>query len=88
VIRYSGLRYITSGDAQPLVTEDVAPADVLGRVEAVWEDGSASARRLDTHARRLRGVWLARAHPMRAIAAATRTRAARALRRLPLLCRP
>jgi hypothetical protein len=88
VVRYSGAGYITSGDARPLVTEDVVPTDVLGRVEAVWEDSSASARRVDTRARRLRGMWLARAHPMRALAAATRALAARALRRLPCLSRP
>ena len=87
VIRFNREFYVTSGDAQPLATEDVAPADVLGCVESVWEDCSASACRVDTRAHRLLGLWLVRAHPMRATAVRARALARRALLRLIYLAR-
>jgi hypothetical protein len=87
VIGYNEDRYLTSGDAQPLVTEKVAPADVLGQVDSVWEDASASARRVDTRIHRLRGFWFARAHPLRRLAAGTRAFGRSSMRRLLCLTR-
>jgi hypothetical protein len=68
VIRRSGNHYITSGDARPFVLENVPSEDVLGYVEAVWEDGSRHARRVDDRAHRLRGYLYARMNPVRRIA--------------------
>ena len=48
VVGRAGAAYLTSGDAQPEVVERVAPATMLGLVEAVWSDASPEARRVDT----------------------------------------
>jgi len=74
VIRRIGYRYITSGDAHPWVLENVSPADVLGYVEAVWEDASHYARRVDGRVHRLRGYWYARINPVRRIASRIKAR--------------
>jgi hypothetical protein len=87
VIRYDGVRYLTSGDAQPLVIEEVGPADILGRVECVWQNAAASARRVDVGAHRLRGWWYANAHPVRARAAGARALAKRTIHRVMRLAR-
>jgi hypothetical protein len=65
VLRRLGDRYVTTGDAQPEVVELVDAPDVLGRVRAVWSDGSSSAARVDTLAHRLHGLLLVRARPVR-----------------------
>ncbi len=74
VVGFAGGEYITSGDAQPHLTERVPSSDVLGVVESVWEDGSESARRVDTRGHRLRGSWYARAYFIRRRRAAARAR--------------
>jgi hypothetical protein len=88
VIGYNTENYITCGDAQPLVTEKVAPSAVLGRVEAVWKDGSASACRIDGRFHRLRGTCCARAYPIRKRAAAAKAIARTVLHRFQELARP
>ena len=67
VVGRAGASYLTSGDAQPGVVERVAPADLLGRVEAVWSDPSRDAVRVDSPVHRLRGLLYARARIPRRI---------------------
>jgi hypothetical protein len=81
VLRRSGERYVTSGDAIPEVVEQVDSGDVLGRVIAVLSDANAGAVRIDTPFHHLRGVLYARARPARL---ALRRVIGRAMR----LCRP
>lgn len=58
--------YLTAGDAQPHIVERVPQQDVVGRVVAVWSDGSAQAQRVDRHLfHRARSWYFARAHGMR-----------------------
>jgi hypothetical protein len=82
VVGFAGDRYVTSGDAQPHITEVVAPADVLGRVESVLEHALPTARRVDGLLFCLRGYWYARSYQLRRRAADVKARAARAVRRL------
>jgi hypothetical protein len=82
VVAFTGQRYVTSGDAQPHITEIVAPADVLGRVDSVWEHAFPSARRVDDPLFYLRGHWYARSSTFRRRTAGAKARAARAVRRL------
>jgi Uncharacterised nucleotidyltransferase len=62
-IEANGFR--TAGDAQPHVVESVPFTSVLGRVVAVWSDGSHEARRVDGRAQGLRGWYYARFHRVR-----------------------
>jgi hypothetical protein len=87
VIGYDGENYRTCGDACPLVTENVAPCKVLGRVEAVWQDGSPSTRRIDDGFHRLRGRCFAYSHPIRRPAAAAKAIARNVLLRLVHIAR-
>ena len=66
VVGRRGVDYLTCGDAQPEITEQVAPAAVLGRVVAVWSDLSGDARRVDDWRHRLRGQWYGRGWRLRA----------------------
>jgi hypothetical protein len=65
VLRRCGDRYVTSGDANPEIVEHVDPADVLGRVAAVWSDARPGAVRIDSRFHRLCGLLYARARPAR-----------------------
>ncbi|MEA2666163.1 MAG: hypothetical protein QOI11_3107, partial [Candidatus Eremiobacteraeota bacterium] len=78
VVGRAGAVCLTSGDAQPEVVERVAPADVLGLVEAVWSDGSPAAVRIDTAFHRWRGLLYARAGTARLAARRLAARLARA----------
>jgi hypothetical protein len=74
----------TAGDAQPHVVESVAPEQIVGRVVAIWSDASATARRVDDRAHRLRGWYYARFHAgRRAIRNARETAADAILRAQP-----
>jgi hypothetical protein len=65
VLRRSGERYVTSGDAYPEIVEHVDTSEVLGRVAAVWSDARPGAVRIDSPFHRLRGLLYARARPAR-----------------------
>lgn len=78
VVGHAGAICLTSGDAQPEVVERVAPADVLGVVEAVWSDDSPAAVRVDTAVHRWRGLLYARARTARLAARRVIARLARA----------
>jgi hypothetical protein len=82
VIGYDAENYLTCGDARPLITENVAPGEVLGRVEAVWQDSSLSARRVDDGFHRLHGRCFAFSHPIRRRAAAAKAIGRTVLHRL------
>jgi hypothetical protein len=88
VVGYAAENYLTCGDAQPLVTENVAVAQVVGRVESVWADASASARRVDGVLHRFCGLWYARGYPVRCRAARVSADTRAVLRRLLSLARP
>jgi hypothetical protein len=55
----------TAGDAQPQVVEVVPAGCVVGRVLAVWSDGSPAARRIDGSFHRARGWYYAHFHALR-----------------------
>jgi hypothetical protein len=65
VVVRDALGFRTAGDAQPHVVESVPYADVVGRVLSIWSDASASGRRIDGPAHRLRGWYYARFHGVR-----------------------
>jgi hypothetical protein len=67
--------YHTSGDAQPHVVEAVRAQQVVGRVVAVWSDGSPTATRVDGRMHRLRGWYYARFHAVRRAVRIVRMRA-------------
>jgi hypothetical protein len=68
VIGRAGEVYFTCGDAQPDVVERVEPAELLGRVEAVWSDASPGAVRVDSAFHRLRGLLYAHVRTARLLA--------------------
>lgn len=65
IVAIVGDSFRTCGDAQPDVIEFVRPADVVGRVIAVWSDASAGATRVDDRRHRLRSWYFAHLHPLR-----------------------
>jgi hypothetical protein len=65
VLRRTGERYVTGGDAYPEIVEHVDRTDVLGRVAAVWSDARPGAVRIDSPLHRLRGLLYARSRPAR-----------------------
>jgi hypothetical protein len=75
--RIVGMRagvFRTAGDAQPHVVEVVPSSSVLGRVVAVWSDGSPARRRIDGPAHRLRGWYYGRFHHVRRMLHVARAR--------------
>jgi len=62
-----GNAYVTSGDAHPENVEYVNPAEVLGRVRAVWSDATPTAQRVDTDLHRALGFLYARVRPFRLV---------------------
>jgi hypothetical protein len=71
---------ITCGDAHPDRTESVPPAQVVGRVTAVWSSGAADARRVDGARYHMLGILLTRTRRLRALAGKVRGVAALAFR--------
>lgn len=57
--------YQTAGDAQPHVVERVPHERIVGRVLAIWSDGSPTARRIDDRRHRARAWYFARFHRAR-----------------------